>query len=350
MPARVWVRPAGRGRGFVTAIDTPLDIDWFTVRGGDFVAGGRYRVEVRSDDIDVSKFRIRTFHVRNPWKHTHDVFFSDRTDGYGSGMSTWDFYVAIEELYSKQPPKFIGAAINPDFTTWLSKLENGTSDTGNKGLKHARVKLAPYETDPVAGTAYFRTRPVGNGGFHIEVNVTDDSVGAYWIRVISDPVRTWNGSEIGSDDLPDGSTTWADLSVGIGAEGRYGFGGDEDWYELDLTAGTTGRSDDEPVACPVGQFVPARQLQLPQYRRDVGLHRLDADVQALGYLLVWIAAGGTATVQWPPDWNKPNNVERRWFVVTNDVFPTHNLGTSDIKIRPIPSSNTCSHLNPQRSN
>ena len=43
---------------------------------------------------------------------------------------------------------------------------------------------------------------------------------------------------------------------------------------------------------------------------------------------------GTETAQWPPDWNIPNNAERRWFVVTNDVLPTHNLGTSDIKIRP----------------
>ena len=43
---------------------------------------------------------------------------------------------------------------------------------------------------------------------------------------------------------------------------------------------------------------------------------------------------GTETAQWPPDWNIPSDVTQRWFVVTHDVFPTHELGTSDIKIRP----------------
>jgi len=43
---------------------------------------------------------------------------------------------------------------------------------------------------------------------------------------------------------------------------------------------------------------------------------------------------GTETVQWPSGWNMPNNVGNRWFVITNDVFPTHDLGTSDIKMRP----------------
>ena len=57
--------------------------------------------------------------------------------------------------------------------------------------------------------------------------------------MIPDPVLTWNGSEIGSDDLPHDSTTWAGLSVGSDAEGRYGFGGDEVWYELGLAAGAT---------------------------------------------------------------------------------------------------------------
>lgn len=40
------------------------------------------------------------------------------------------------------------------------------------------------------------------------------------------------------------------------------------------------------------------------------------------------------TVQWPSGWNVPNNVGNRWFVIINDVFPTHDLGTSDIKMRP----------------
>ena len=40
------------------------------------------------------------------------------------------------------------------------------------------------------------------------------------------------------------------------------------------------------------------------------------------------------TAQWPPDWNIPHDVTQRWFVITHDVFPTHDLGTTDIKIRP----------------
>lgn len=39
-------------------------------------------------------------------------------------------------------------------------------------------------------------------------------------------------------------------------------------------------------------------------------------------------------------------MEERWFVITNDVFPTHNLGTSDIKIRPYTLLN---HMLPQGS-
>ena len=129
-------------------------------------------------------------------------------------------------------------SINPDYTTWLSEVENGTAATGNRGIRHPRRWLRSYETDTVAGTAYSRTRPVANGGFHIEVDATGDSAGAYWIRVTRDPLLAWDGSEVGADDLPHDTSTWANLSVGSAAEGRYGFGGDEDWYELDLTAGT----------------------------------------------------------------------------------------------------------------
>ena len=55
---------------------------------------------------------------------------------------------------------------------------------------------------------------------------------------------------------------------------------------------------------------------------------------------------GTATPQWPSHWNIPDGTEQRWFVITNDVFPTHNLGTSDIKIRP---HTLLEHLLPARS-
>lgn len=43
---------------------------------------------------------------------------------------------------------------------------------------------------------------------------------------------------------------------------------------------------------------------------------------------------GDATPEWPSHWNLPNSIKQRWFVLTNDAFPTHNLGSSDIKIRP----------------
>ena len=55
---------------------------------------------------------------------------------------------------------------------------------------------------------------------------------------------------------------------------------------------------------------------------------------------------GTVTVRWPNSWKVADSVQKRWFVITNDVFPTHNLGASDIKIRPhtLPK-----HLLPQRA-
>ena len=43
---------------------------------------------------------------------------------------------------------------------------------------------------------------------------------------------------------------------------------------------------------------------------------------------------GAATVRWPRNWNLADGYDTRWFVITHDVLPTHNLGVSDIKIRP----------------
>ena len=152
--------------------------------------------------------------------------------------------LSFNDAHNGAPPKHTRnparqQSINPDYTTWLSEVENATAATGDKGIRHTRRWLRSYETDTVARSACFRTRPISNGGFHIEVDVTGDSTGAYWIRVTRDPLLlTWNGTEIVADDLPHYTSTWAELSVGSDAEGRYGFGGDEDWHELDLTAGT----------------------------------------------------------------------------------------------------------------
>ena len=46
-------------------------------------------------------------------------------------------------------------------------------------------------------------------------------------------------------------------------------------------------------------------------------------------------ACGKTTVKWPELWDEDdaNSCEWRWFVLTHDTIPVHNLGDSDIKIR-----------------
>ena len=62
------------------------------------------------------------------------------------------------------------------------------------------------------------------------------------------------------------------------------------WLVCDLHLG----SDDPPPARPVSEFVTVGQLEFPQHRRDMGLDRLVADVQAARHLLVGEAAGDQA--------------------------------------------------------
>ena len=54
----------------------------------------------------------------------------------------------------------------------------------------------------------------------------------------------------------------------------------------DAHAGTArpaeGRASNQPpIGGPLGQLVPGRQLELSEYRRDVGLHRLGRNVRSL---------------------------------------------------------------------
>ena len=44
---------------------------------------------------------------------------------------------------------------------------------------------------------------------------------------------------------------------------------------------------------------------------------------------------GIVQVQWPPEWANvdADRCERKWFVLTHDTMPVHNLDTSDIKMR-----------------
>ena len=44
---------------------------------------------------------------------------------------------------------------------------------------------------------------------------------------------------------------------------------------------------------------------------------------------------GDVQVQWPPEWGDvdADRCKRRWFVLTHDTMPVHNLGASDIKMR-----------------
>src|SRR6266487_4715951 len=57
-----------------------------------------------------------------------------------------------------------------------------------------------------------------------------------------------------------------------------------------LCQGPSSGSDEAPVGCPARQLVPVGHLQLAQHVGDVGLDRLDRDVELLGDLLVRVPA------------------------------------------------------------
>ena len=44
---------------------------------------------------------------------------------------------------------------------------------------------------------------------------------------------------------------------------------------------------------------------------------------------------GNSRAQWPPAWGNvdADRCERKWFVLTHDTMPTHDLGDSDVKMR-----------------
>ena len=56
----------------------------------------------------------------------------------------------------------------------------------------------------------------------------------YRIRVVSDPVMTWEGSEVLKADLPHDDTTWATVTIGTSQTGVYHYYDDHDWFAVEL--------------------------------------------------------------------------------------------------------------------
>lgn len=175
-------------------INSGGDNDWFRVTGG-VDAWNRYKIQIRSSELDLNKVKVRTFLLANPWSHARDDFFDADPD-------TPNHY---------HPETGPGTYVPPP-------------------------PSLPGTVDTATNTVSFLTRSPATS-FYLEVWSRDrTATGAYEIRVIHHPVRNWTGTERGHDDLPSDSSTWASVTVGGPAvSGRYHYHGDHDWFRVNLT-------------------------------------------------------------------------------------------------------------------
>ena len=76
----------------------------------------------------------------------------------------------------------------------------------------------------------------------IKVWADNGTTGEYRIRIVYDPVRTWNGKEF-SGDLPHDDTTWATVAIdgGTAEIGVYHYYDDHDWFAVELEEDETYR-------------------------------------------------------------------------------------------------------------
>ena len=88
-------------------------------------------------------------------------------------------------------------------------------------------------TDPPEGLiSYWVTIP-RDAGPYIKVWADNGTTGEYRIRIVYDPVRTWNGKEF-SGDLPHDDTTWATTTLGVSQTGVYDYYDDHDWFAVEF--------------------------------------------------------------------------------------------------------------------
>ena len=88
-------------------------------------------------------------------------------------------------------------------------------------------------TDPPEGLiSYWVTIP-RDAGPYIKVWADNGTTGEYRIRIVYDPVRTWNGKEF-SGDLPHDDTTWTTTTLGVSQTGVYDYYDDHDWFAVEF--------------------------------------------------------------------------------------------------------------------
>lgn len=108
---------------------------------------------------------------------------------------------------------------------------------------HSRDEFLTLEklTSPQDGLISYYVRPTRHAGPYIEVSAANGTTGEYEIRIVYDPVMTWDGSEIQKGDLPHDDTTWASITVddSTPVTGVYNYYDDHDWFEVELEADET---------------------------------------------------------------------------------------------------------------
>ena len=108
---------------------------------------------------------------------------------------------------------------------------------------HSRDLFVELESvsDPPEGYVSWHFVAGRNYGPYIEVYADNGTTGAYAIRVVYDPDRTWTGTEVVRGDLPHDDTTWATIEVDgdVADEGIYHYFEDHDWYAVELEEDAT---------------------------------------------------------------------------------------------------------------
>ena len=102
---------------------------------------------------------------------------------------------------------------------------------------HSRDEFLDLEevTDPPEGMISFHIRVTRHYGPYIKVWADNGTIGEYRIRIVYDPVMTWDGaSEVLRGDLPQDDATWATVTLGTTQTGVYHYYDDHDWFEVEL--------------------------------------------------------------------------------------------------------------------
>ena len=106
---------------------------------------------------------------------------------------------------------------------------------------HSRDDFLGLEklTDPPEGLISYYVTVTRNYGPYIKVSADNGTVGDYRIRIVYDPIKTWDGSEVLKGDLPHDDTTWAAAAVGTTQTGVYHYYDDHDWFEIEFVEDET---------------------------------------------------------------------------------------------------------------